>query len=623
MVSDRHLLENTVTVIEFVTKPMPVEDAMMCWVPLFSSAVIACGPTAPRSDEMGLEMSFDMMVALAGIHHAVTFEGGLLLKGFSTILVPTHIYPESIQWHFLSVEDERLLSYGEVRKSCSTRVLGNKISFESMRRKRAFVGWCKTAETCLGTQGVEYAKIGYSDTREAGRGMRLIETQIVFQYNIGINLNLRFGPKYNRFYPRKGAIQEIIEHAQRTPVILCDVRERRSWLVWASDVILHMIHTKHAQVQSEGKRLNLIYPGPGQNGLSATHNSLKVNADADYHFRDLVQKYWSFLDDCQATNVKKDIADGIPIRNNVRTTIEGWDYMALVKDDSPRYHKSAIIKGTGGGWTRLAKDIKAIVLLATGLGDIIRPVSTDSVCRKLMTLPVGNDYLATTVSILVELFNRAGSSNTQSRITNKGLRWHRPSKLFEACSSIGRDDCDCDRLQQLIPRRNRFREIFQRTIFGSVVPPGKLEQQGAVMFGQTRLRMIFLSAASRFFEPILKRRGCQLKEELREQFENRTIDQENKNLPRKIRSRDDEGEDSDSKNSLTPARTKRRRTSRACMVDISDQLSWTNSSDSSLAPTNTDLPLPELLQTLGQGRRSLEEYDIPSSDTLVPAEGAD
>ena len=620
VVNNWQIQEGTLTVIEFVTEPISTEDLMICWVPLFSDAVIARGLTAPRSDEMGLEMSFDMMVALAGVHHAVTFEGGLLLKGFSAILVPTKSYPDSIQWHFLHLEDEGLHPYKEVKKQCSSRILGNKISFESMRKKRAFVGWCRKAETSLGAKHVEYANIGYSPNFQATRSNRIAETQIGFQYTININFNLKYGPKYGKFHSRRGTIQEIIEHAERTPLILCDVGERKNWLVRASDVILHMIYTKHAQTSREGNGLNPIYLDPDRDSFPATYQFLLTNADADYGFRELVQKYWSFIDDCQATNIEQDMAPGIPIRNPWRTTIEGWDFMALVKEDSPRDHKSATIKATGGGWPYLAKDTKAIVLFATGLGDIIRPVSSDGVCKKLMTLPLGNDYLAADVSMLNELFRKTGNIDTQRHITNKGLRWHKPSKLFEDCCSIGKDNCGCDRLQQLVPRRRRCGNIISRTIFGPVVPPGKLEPQGAVIFGQTRHHLLLLSAASRFLKPVQdsRRRRYQLNQRL----ENLTINKEN-NALRSVRPRD-EGEDSGSEKIRDPG-TKRRRTSRARKreeIPEQNRMSWKISAV--LHPT-TDLVLQEIPQTSNRSRSlnfNMKDNNIPSSDTIVPEDGA-
>ena len=82
-------------------------------------------------------------------------------------------------------------------------------------------------------------------------------------------------------------------------------------------------------------------------------------------------------------------------------------------------------------------------------------------------------------------------------------------------------------------------------MLGSIVAPGELEQHGAVIFGQqARLR------ASRILKPVIssrRRQRCQLKEQL----SSHAVNKENKDVSRKVRSRDEE-EDSDLRNNFVP-----------------------------------------------------------------------
>src|SRR5205814_10229216 len=88
--------------ITFRSEPLhPAEDP--CWLPLFCNAVIACEfPIPGRQDEMGLEIPIDIMAGIAGVRHAVEYEGGVVLKGFSTMFVPVKRKDDRVQWHLIS-----------------------------------------------------------------------------------------------------------------------------------------------------------------------------------------------------------------------------------------------------------------------------------------------------------------------------------------------------------------------------------------------------------------------------------------------------------------------------------------------------------------------------------------
>lgn len=85
-----------------------------CWLPLFESGVIA---TRARSETSksgkedcfhGLEVSFDLMVQLSGVELPILIDGGVILAGYQTALVPTCIAGNSIQWHLETASESRL-----------------------------------------------------------------------------------------------------------------------------------------------------------------------------------------------------------------------------------------------------------------------------------------------------------------------------------------------------------------------------------------------------------------------------------------------------------------------------------------------------------------------------------
>jgi hypothetical protein len=148
----------------------------------------------------------------------------------------------------------------------------------------------------------------------------------------------------------------------------------------------------------------------------------------------------------------------------------------VVEDRSPFILKEQELSKTSGGWPLLVRDINALVLFADEFGEVIIPAESakNSLCRMWHGMPSNMDYMATTSKVLKDLWDVAGCRITRKYLTSTQLRWHRGESLvFEACTDTLA--CRCNRLQQIIPK----------TSVGFIVPPGLLEDEGAVIFGQS------------------------------------------------------------------------------------------------------------------------------------------
>ena len=134
--------------ITFSLEKIVKEDQLegSCWYLLFRNPVIVQGfPSLNRPNrEKGLDIPFDMMIGLGMTERATTFDGCLVLKGFSTIFIPTNRTRYSIQWHFIRSLDNDYLSYREAAKSCPTRSLIGSIDEGTLGRTRNFVGWASS-----------------------------------------------------------------------------------------------------------------------------------------------------------------------------------------------------------------------------------------------------------------------------------------------------------------------------------------------------------------------------------------------------------------------------------------------------------------------------------------------
>lgn len=487
-------VEPNIPQFELLFEVLPLgKDEESCWHPLFSNAVIAKDfPIADRGPETGLEISIPLMAALAGVRHAVEFEGGLLLKGHSSMFVPVKRHGDSVQWHYIENDCEDRLSYWEVENRCPGRVKLNEVNYNSLYNSRAFVGWWPQTETRLGTADVNYDNIDWSATKEVGRSVLFTGGTLGFQQIITGELNFALGPKDGKLHvERKGPYQKIVRCAAKTPVVLYDTDDKRAWLVPASAVILHIAKTRHHREPYLDNDKVVEFPLADTRlsshdaaewtllrSASARISSQENSSKEEYCLRDLVRDIWSLLEVLLDRNVKRERSSKPEVRTTMRYFLQGWEYMDLVEEISPFRQKQTIISKSNGGWTELVHDIDAITLFASGFGNIIRPTeeNTGGLCHKWKQMPKEKDYLAVSVPLLNQLFERAGSRLTRKHLTSTHLRWHCNPKLWDKCEHKQSFDCNCDRLQLIVHD--------SITTFGTISAPGPLEQNGAVVFGQ-------------------------------------------------------------------------------------------------------------------------------------------
>jgi hypothetical protein len=117
-----------------------------CWESLFSNPSIAYDfPTRFRDhDEVGMEMTLDVMITLGEITSTTSFNDKFMLKGFSSAFYPTQLSGSgsSAVWHFLckdAKEDNSYLTCFEASLGCLTT--STALDGSWMYSARHFVGW--------------------------------------------------------------------------------------------------------------------------------------------------------------------------------------------------------------------------------------------------------------------------------------------------------------------------------------------------------------------------------------------------------------------------------------------------------------------------------------------------
>ncbi|OCL10163.1 hypothetical protein AOQ84DRAFT_402495 [Glonium stellatum] len=425
------------------------------------------------------------MAGIAGVQHAVEYEGGIVMKGFSSMFVPIKRNGDFVQWHLIASPDyETRLSYRDVLDRCPNRASIKQVDLNCLHTTRAIVGWCREASSLLGSDMANYENIDYSGARDADAPLKFAGGTLGFQqFGIG-QFDFTLGPKDGKcHFQRSGPYERIISAAEKAPIVLYDTAEKRSWLEPTSNVILHVAHHRNSLEPFEVDDKRIKFPvtrptGPSAKEILLKNASVDLSGSEKYTFKDMVLNIWSILEYLIDQNVQRDRTPGVTVNGTLRDIIQGYEFKAVVEERSPFRRKQELIGKTSGGWPTLVRDIAALVLFANGYGDVIRPVenTAESLCNLWKSVPKGKDYLTTSVKVLKDLYDVAGCRLNRTYLTSTQLRWHKGnSSLFEPCKTPGVYRCQCVRLQEIIPK----------SAIGNIIPPGLLFNDGAVIFGRS------------------------------------------------------------------------------------------------------------------------------------------
>ena len=477
--------------LHFTVKYQQIDEPdPTCWLQLFNEPVLASHfPIPSRNDEIGLEMPLEFMAQLCEANHVVEFGGGLVIKGFTAMLLHTSIKGGLVQWHLVANEGAHL-SYRDGVSKCPSRALLDQVSLEDLRSTRAILGWCKFAEINLGKSDCTYL-INYSECEKSGRSLIVSDLNFGSSQFIAAHVKLKLGSKSPEklYYPLTGHYEQIINMASRIPVLLYDAGDRRAWLVAATNVLLHM--AQHRLLQRDDCVSGIKFTNSASETLKRQAKTRLSDIDSDI-FENVVSDVWSRLEHLRETTVSRYNSSDHEV--HTPNTIFGFDYITIVEQGLPHLMKTTI-KDSSGGWLKLAQDIDAITLFARGLKDIIKPASMEraQVCHSWSYLPLGCDYLAASIETLAASAVTATEFKLQRDILRyplegvyltrmKRLRWHKGNSLvFGECITSGSDreaTCRCCRLQRVEPH-----------FFGNFVSPGSFLLmdilKGAVIFGAT------------------------------------------------------------------------------------------------------------------------------------------
>lgn len=144
----------------------PRETHCYCWTKMFSSACIidlALGEEEPSnmmdtlaneasSEPGGLKVGFEPMLELSGIERIMEYEGGLVLSGLDTALVPLPAsdWPDYFRWHLSRTPGKRI-KVPEVIQNIGPKGWDKVNNLEKFSGHVVYVDWVVESTVLLGT----------------------------------------------------------------------------------------------------------------------------------------------------------------------------------------------------------------------------------------------------------------------------------------------------------------------------------------------------------------------------------------------------------------------------------------------------------------------------------------
>ena len=146
---------DTLCIIHFTVTDkdeLPESSNGQCWHNLFRNPVVVKGFPIPRRAEpdTGLEAPLNLMAGLIRTRRADTFNGRLLIKAFSAMLIPMKRCADTFIWHLLYNKDGSRISYPDNTVPCIENV-----SVADLVRVRHVVGWCSEVRNYAGMKNMK------------------------------------------------------------------------------------------------------------------------------------------------------------------------------------------------------------------------------------------------------------------------------------------------------------------------------------------------------------------------------------------------------------------------------------------------------------------------------------
>jgi hypothetical protein len=457
-----------------------------CWLSLFDACVVVDLPLASHEGfGKGLELSFDLMIALAAAEICLNIDGGLVFVGYQTVLYPVATDGNCAQFHLVTIKGGQINPYTlDLQNGLRT---DNSFQFKKMR---CFVGWCEVAHINLGTRQL-HANVGYSGGRNQSRSLEPDGYAILGQVGasaplsalMGWQKNFRYTRHHIRFTPT-GNYLKLLHDTSRQSVVLYDATQHRCWLVPKLSVLLHMsqIYTSHCAAVPNGQ-IPYVEPHTDATEIVTALESVGEKGILKGQTNKLLFRELMFALSINLLNTAE------AVRESDGGKLYGFEFMDVVHEPGKgTCMKKLNIQSKRKDWLELVNAV-GTVIVCSELGEAISAVKGSTrKSPKCNELPQSHDYLAATLPCLSRLAKQKGmdisAGSDHIRLSDTAV-WRLTQNPFIPCPHEAASHETCWRrpgLLQQVARRRRFSvptvQSPSRTRSAQLIPTN-----GAVVFG--------------------------------------------------------------------------------------------------------------------------------------------
>ncbi|KAK8091633.1 hypothetical protein PG997_001994 [Apiospora hydei] len=404
-----------------------------CWLPMFESVVIAWQESDQARRELpGLEIPFDMMVHLASAENYHHVDGGTVLLGFFTALIPIRRHPDSntIQWHFESIGNDELIQPSKLKSIQRDWYKTSNLS--ELASSKCVVGWFEKANIMLGTSSLVRAnRFSWSNgirSRHQTAHREGFEGGGQISFGLGpINLSpqaissWRFHSNVQRYKAPDQYTQAIRLSAHKVATVI-DTGSKQAWLIPMLSLVLHLCHRYFQEVKLVEELDDPIpFAEPSPDGSSAAIRALESEGDVvvlgksgepDCEFlRQLVLRINANLLDSSATRE--------PPKRDIIYASELMD--TVVQPANGSVLKEICASEDASSWKDLASKADVIGVCA-GIGEVIQPIldPTKPVRPKCECLHLPRSLYLLAAHILVITNPPGQPEKSSSRLVERG-----------------------------------------------------------------------------------------------------------------------------------------------------------------------------------------------------------
>jgi hypothetical protein len=440
-------------------EPISLSD-LSCWHELFTSAAITNGRGIGTKDQDsgdGLKISLQRMANLAGADYPVDHEGGLMLMGYSSLLVPTaHLSNGALQWHLLTSNDGFQISIWEVQ--AASRLLITDIN-DLLNAPSHYLGLWSPGVTILGTSEADYDHFKWTRLEPTKKSISLSSLGLSLGTSglgiFGANLNANFAINHShiRCPPSKESLVLMLVDFKTKPILLYnpDDSDRRAFMPPSLVVILHAVH-----LYAREHELDVVLPF-----AEITTDSGKAAFDVIKKNADLVIEQVGHLEENKLTLGGLVKAICINLRRmephpHKLSGMQGYEFgdFATLDTITRLKHSNFSFGAPHDGWKFFMT--KLPLLVARGLGEVMLPLNEAN--SEIPRVPRGKDFLAAPVKSLEWISQREGFELRAGFLSAEWV-WHYEHAPFGYCSCMrdwkNRRQLPCNRVQFIVRQGKR------------------------------------------------------------------------------------------------------------------------------------------------------------------------